>query len=62
MDKFDLFKKKLIAVLTAIISIMIGLVYLIIVFFLDSRGQMVPPPQEAFSAEEALSLNLSQLD
>ena len=40
-------KKNLIALTTAFISILIGLIYLGLVFILDARGPMVPPPSEA---------------
>jgi len=44
----DLFNKKnILAVLTAFISILIGLIYLALVFILDSRGPLSPPPSEA---------------
>ena len=44
-DLFD--KKNILAVLTAFISILIGLIYLALVFILDSRGPLGPPPSEA---------------
>ena len=37
-----------VAVLTGTISILIGMLYLILITFLDSRGPMLPPPSEAF--------------
>ena len=40
-------KKNFIALSTAFISILIGLIYLGLVFVLDARGPMVPPPSEA---------------
>ena len=44
----DLFNKKnILAVLTAFISILIGLIYLALVFILDSRVPLSPPPSEA---------------
>ena len=46
--KKDFFNKKnILALLTAFISIMIGLIYLALVFVLDLRGPMSPPPSEA---------------
>ena len=46
--KKDFFNKKnLLALITAFISIMIGLIYLGLVFALDFRGAMSPPPPEA---------------
>jgi len=48
-DSFN--KKKILALITAFISILIGLIYLALVFILDFRGPMSPPPSEAlFSA------------
>ena len=44
----DLFNKKnILALITAFISIIISLVYLALVFVLDFRGPMIPPPSEA---------------
>ena len=44
----DLFNKKnILALTTAFISILIGVIYLALVFVLDSRGPMNPPPSEA---------------
>ena len=44
----DLFNKKnIVALFTAFISILIGLIYLALVFILDFRGPMSPPPSEA---------------
>ena len=40
-------KKNLLALVTAFISIIIGLIYLGLVFVLDFRGPMSPPPPEA---------------
>ena len=46
--KKDLFNKKnILALITAFISIMIGVIYLAFVFALDFRGPMIPPPSEA---------------
>ncbi len=46
--KKDFFNKKnIIALTTAFISIIIGLIYLALVFILDFRGPMSPPPSEA---------------
>ena len=40
-------KKNIIALITAFISILIGIIYLALVFALDFRGPMNPPPSEA---------------
>ena len=46
--KKDFFNKKnILALITASISILIGLIYLALVFILDFRGPMSPPPSEA---------------
>ncbi len=46
--KKDFFNKKnILAFITASISIFIGLIYLALVFILDFRGPMSPPPSEA---------------
>ncbi len=37
-------RKKLVAVITGVISVLLGLVYLILVQLLDSRGVMIPAP------------------
>ncbi|MBE9221303.1 hypothetical protein IQ215_01205 [Cyanobacterium stanieri LEGE 03274] len=37
-------RKKLVAVITGIISVLLGVVYLILVQLLDSRGAMIPAP------------------
>ncbi len=37
-------RSKLIAILTGIVSLLLGLAYLILVQVLDSRGEMVPAP------------------
>ena len=44
-DLFD--KKNILALITAFISIVIGLIYLALVFVLDFRGPISPPPSEA---------------
>ena len=41
-DSFD--KKNIVALITAFISILIGVIYLALVFVLDFRGPMSPPP------------------
>ncbi len=40
-------KKNILALVTAFISILISLLYLALVYFLDFRGPMSPPPPEA---------------
>ena len=47
MNKDFFNKKNILALITAFISIIIGLLYLLLVFVLDFRGPMIPPPSEA---------------
>ena len=47
MNKDFFNKKNLLAFLTAFMSILIGIIYLALVFVLDLRGPMSPPPSEA---------------
>ena len=47
MNKDFFNKKNILALVTASISILIGLIYLALVFILDFRGPMIPPPSEA---------------
>ena len=47
MNKDYFNKKNILALITAFISIMIWLIYLALVFVLDFRGPMIPPPSEA---------------
>tara|TARA_B100001250_G_scaffold274759_1_gene237315 strand:+ start:643 stop:807 length:165 start_codon:yes stop_codon:yes gene_type:complete len=47
MNKEYFNKKNILALITAFISIMVGLIYLALVFVLDFRGPMIPPPSEA---------------
>ena len=37
-------RKKLVAVVTGVISVLLGVVYLLLVQLLDSRGAMIPAP------------------
>ena len=41
---------KLVAIITGVFSIVIGIIYLGLITILDSRGPMIPPPPEAFGA------------
>ncbi len=40
-----------VALITGTISVVIGLVYLVLITFLDARGPMQPPPPEALGGE-----------
>ncbi len=46
---------RLVAIVTGAFSIAIAVVYLLLITFLDSRGQMLPPPPEALGEEVAVS-------
>ncbi|BAQ62644.1 hypothetical protein GM3708_3050 [Geminocystis sp. NIES-3708] len=37
-------RKKIVAIITGIISVLLGVIYLVIVQLLDSRGAMIPAP------------------
>lgn len=37
-------RKKIVAIVTGVISVLLGVVYLILVQILDSRGAMIPAP------------------
>ena len=43
-------RKKVIAITTAFLSVLIGVVYLFLITILDSRGPLLPPPPEAFGS------------
>jgi len=47
MNKDFFNKKNILALITATISVLIGVIYLALVFALDFRGPMSPPPSEA---------------
>ena len=55
MNKDIFNKKNILALITALISIIIGLIYLALVFVLDLRGPMSPPPSEALISVVAFS-------
>ena len=38
-----------VALVTGVFSILLGLIYLLLITLLDSRGQMLPPPPEAMA-------------
>ena len=44
-------RKRFIALITAGISILIGILYLILIIVLDARGPMLPPPPEALGVK-----------
>ena len=62
MNKDFLNKKNILALITALISIIIGLIYLALVFVLDLRGPMSPPPSEALISVVAFSSSFQLAD
>ncbi len=54
-------REKIIAIITGIFSISIGLIYLVLTTILDSRGAMLPPPQEALGVLAVVSCLIHQV-
>ncbi|MBF2056482.1 MAG: hypothetical protein IGQ45_04470 [Cyanobacterium sp. T60_A2020_053] len=54
-------RKKLVAVITGIISVLLGVVYLILVQLLDSRGAMIPAPVTDISKLPLMYLSMIRL-
>ncbi len=50
-------RKKILALFTAGISVLIGFGYLLLITLLDARGPMLPPPPEAFGAVVVVDLD-----
>lgn len=47
-----------VAIITGVISVLIGVLYLVLIAVLDSRGPMLPPPPEALGlASTPLAIN-----
>jgi hypothetical protein len=44
-----------VAIITGVLSILIGMLYLILVSVMDRRGPLLPPPPEAFGAAVVVS-------
>lgn len=44
-----------VAIVTGALSVLIGVIYLVLITVLDSRGPMRPPPPEALAGAEAVS-------
>ena len=40
-------RRRWVAITTGVISVLIGVLYLVLITVLDSRGPMLPPPPEA---------------
>ena len=46
-------RRRWVAILTGVISVLIGVLYLVLITVLDSRGPMQPPPPEALGLAAA---------
>ena len=53
-------KKKIVAVITGAISILIGIAYLVLVQLIDFRGEMIPAPVDV-SISSSSTINICQL-
>ena len=49
-----------IAIVTGVISILIGVVYLLLITILDARGPMRPPPPEALAEVGAVAPSVAE--
>ncbi len=50
-------RSKIVAVVTGAIALLLGIVYLVIVQFLDFRGEMLPAPQIQMIQNAILAVN-----
>lgn len=50
-------RKKIVAIVTGIISVLLGVVYLVVVQLLDYRGEMIPAPITDLSLIFSLSIS-----
>jgi len=46
-------RRRWVAIITGVISVLIGVLYLVLITVLDSRGPMLPPPPEALGLTAA---------
>lgn len=46
-------RRRWVAIMTGAISVLIGVLYLVLITVLDSRGPMLPPPPEALGLAAA---------
>ena len=46
-------RRRWVAIITGVISVLIGVLYLALITVLDSRGPMLPPPPEALGLAAA---------
>ena len=49
-------KKKIVAVVTGAISILIGIAYLVLVQLIDFRGEMIPAPVDSINSASTISI------
>jgi len=47
-------RRRWVAITTGVISVLIGVLYLVLITVLDSRGPMLPPPPEALGLTAAV--------
>jgi hypothetical protein len=47
-------RRRWVAIMTGAISVLIGVLYLVLITVLDSRGPMLPPPPEALGLTAAV--------
>ena len=47
-------RRRWVAIMTGVISVLIGVLYLVLITVLDSRGHMLPPPPEALGLTAAV--------
>lgn len=46
-------RRRWVAIITGALSVLVGVIYLVLITLLDSRGPMRPPPPEAFGIANA---------
>ena len=54
-------RSKIVAIVTGIISLVLGILYLILVQLLDMRGEMIPAPQVMLHPSIGLASNTTQV-
>lgn len=53
-------RSKVVAILTGVISLLLGIAYLLVVQFLDFRGEMVPAPQDLSNLPAPIEFQIAQ--
>lgn len=46
-------RRRWVAIITGVVSVLVGVLYLLLIALLDSRGPLLPPPPEAFGSAAA---------